>query len=65
MARTYPAVDRIDFPLGDPETGGSSEPGPRAIHVQWQDIAGNWSTPLVIDAWVEKPASMPTPGDLG
>jgi spore germination protein YaaH len=64
-ARTYPAAERIDFPLADPDTGGSSEPGPRSIHVQWRDIAGNWSTPLTLEVWVEQPIGMPTPEDLG
>ena len=43
--RTYPAVERIEFPLGDESTGGSAEEGPRSIHVQWRDLAGNWSMP--------------------
>ncbi|MFV2062572.1 MAG: glycoside hydrolase family 18 protein [Chloroflexota bacterium] len=64
-ARTYPAADRIDFPLADPETGGSGESGPRSIQVQWRDIAGNWSTPLTLEVWVQEPTGMPTPGDLG
>jgi spore germination protein YaaH len=63
-ARTYPAVDRVEFPLGDPETGGSDEDGPRSIHVQWRDLAGNWSVPLVIEAHVIKPQSTRTPADL-
>ena len=62
--RTYPASERIDFPLGDESTGGSSEPGPRSIHVQWRDIAGNWSPPLVVDAWVVDPVTSETPEDL-
>jgi len=62
--RTYPASERIEFPLGDAETGGSAEPGPRSIHVQWRDVAGNWSAPLVIEAWVVEPASSATPDDL-
>ena len=62
--RTYPATDRIEFPLADPETGGSSEPGPRSIHVQWRDLAGNWSRPLVIEAWVVDPVASETPDDL-
>jgi hypothetical protein len=62
--RTYPATDRIEFPLADPETGGSSEPGPRSIHVQWRDLAGNWSRPLVIEAWVVDPVASATPDDL-
>jgi len=62
--RSYPASERIEFPLGDPETGGSSEPGPRSIHVQWRDVAGNWSAPVVIDAWVVEPASSVTPDDI-
>jgi hypothetical protein len=62
--RTYPAVERIDFPLADESTGGSAEPGPRSIHVQWRDVAGNWSAPVVIEAWVVDPAASTTPGDL-
>ncbi len=54
--RTYPAVDRIDFPLGDASTGGSAADGPRSIHVQWRDLAGNWSVPVVIDAYVLDPS---------
>ncbi len=62
--RTYPAVDRIEFPLGDQETGGSAEEGPRSIHVQWRDLAGNWSTPVVLEAHVIKPLTTATPADL-
>jgi len=62
--RSYPAAERITFPLGDEATGGSSEAGPRAIHVQWRDLAGNWSVPLVIDAWTVDPVGPPTPDDL-
>ena len=60
VGRTYPATDGIDFPLGDPETGGDAEDGPRAVQVQWRDLAGNWSTPIVIDLWAEAPE--PAPG---
>ena len=62
--RTYPASERIDVPLGDESTGGSAEPGPRSIHVQWRDLAGNWSPPLVIEAWVVDPATSEAPEDL-
>jgi hypothetical protein len=62
--RTYPAVDRIDFPLGDESTGGSSADGPRSIHVQWRDLAGNWSVPVVIEAHVLDPVATTTPADL-
>lgn len=62
--RTYPAVDRIEFPLGDEATGGSPADGPRSIHVQWRDLAGNWSVPLVIEAQVLSPTSTRTPADL-
>jgi hypothetical protein len=64
VGRTYPAVQRIDFPLGDESTGGSSEDGPRSIYVQWRDLAGNWSMPLVIEAWVIDPVASRTPADL-
>ncbi len=62
--RTYPAVDRVDFPLGDESTGGSSAEGPRSIHVQWRDLAGNWSAPVVIEAHVIDPVATQTPADL-
>jgi hypothetical protein len=62
--RTYPAAERIEVPLGEPELGGSAEDGPRAIRVQWRDIAGNWSPPLVIEAWAQDPVAAPTPQDL-
>ena len=64
--RSYPATASTDveFPLGDESTGGATEPGPRDIHVQWRDIAGNWSEPLVIEAWVLDPLTSPTPEDL-
>jgi hypothetical protein len=58
-------AERIDFPLADSDTGSSSDPGPRSIYVQWRDIAGNWSTPLALEVWVEQPIGMPTPEDLG
>jgi hypothetical protein len=63
-ARTYPAVERIEFPLGDEATGGSLTEGPRSIHVQWRDLAGNWSTPIVIEAFAIEPATTLTPDDL-
>jgi hypothetical protein len=62
--RTYPAVERIDFPLGDESTGGSLEDGPRSIAVQWRDLAGNWSVPLVLEAYAIDPLSSSTPDDL-
>lgn len=62
--RSYPASDRIDFPLGDEETGGSSEPGPRSVHVQWRDVAGNWSAPLVIAVHTLEPATSATPASM-
>jgi len=46
------------------ETGGSPEAGPRSIHVQWRDVAGNWSPPLLIQAWAVDPAGSATPDDL-
>ncbi|MEX1296152.1 MAG: glycoside hydrolase family 18 protein [Candidatus Limnocylindrales bacterium] len=64
VGRTYPAVERIEFPLADPETGGSPEEGPRSIHVQWRDLAGNWSTPVVLEAHVLDPATTAAPADL-
>jgi GH18 family chitinase len=62
--RTYPASERIEFPLADEETGGSPEAGPRSIHVQWRDIAGNWSPPLVLEVMAVDPTRSETPGDL-
>ena len=44
-ARPTRAVERVTVPLGDPAIGGSGEDGPRTIHVQWRDLAGNWSPP--------------------
>lgn len=64
VGRTYPAVERLEFPLGDPGTGGSSEEGPRSIHVQWRDLAGNWSTPVVLETHVLDPVTTATPADL-
>ena len=64
VGRTYPAVERIEFPLGDPETGGSAEEGPRSIHVQWRDLAGNWSIPVVLEVQVVRPETTETPADL-
>lgn len=61
LGRTFPATTRVVLPLGDPAVGGSPEPGPRSIHVQWRDLAGNWSIPLVIRAWAASPASAPVP----
>ena len=62
--RTYPAVERVEFPLGDEATGGSETEGPRSIYVQWRDIAGNWSVPVVIEAHVLSPDATTTPADL-
>jgi spore germination protein YaaH len=64
QGRTYPAVERIEFPLGDESTGGSAAEGPRSIHVQWRDLAGNWSAPIVIEAHVIDPKASRTPADL-
>jgi len=64
IGRSYPAVDRIEFPLADEETGGSAEEGPRSIHVQWRDLAGNWSIPVVLEAHVLDPRTTATPADL-
>lgn len=58
--RTYPATEIIEFPLGDPATGGDAEDGARAVHVQWRDLAGNWSAPIVLDMWVEDPNPAPS-----
>ncbi len=62
--RTYPAVERVEFPLADEATGGSSAEGPRSIYVQWRDIAGNWSVPVAIEAHVLAPETTQTPADL-
>jgi hypothetical protein len=64
VGQTYPAVERIEFPLGDPSTGGSDVEGPRSIHVQWRDLAGNWSIPVVLEAHVLDPDTTATPADL-
>jgi hypothetical protein len=32
--------------------------------VQWRDLAGNWSTPLVIEVQVMDPSTTRTPADL-
>jgi hypothetical protein len=61
LGRTFPATARVVLPLGDPAVGGSADPGPRSIHVQWRDLAGNWSIPLVIRAWAASPAAAPVP----
>ena len=62
--RSYPATDRIEFALADQETGGSPESGPRSVHVQWRDLAGNWSVPIVIEVHVLDPVASTTPEDL-
>jgi spore germination protein YaaH len=64
VGRSYPAIERLAFPLGDEETGGSADPGPRSIHVQWRDLAGNWSLPVVVEAYVMDPVGSTTPDDL-
>ena len=48
---------------GDASTGGSSTDGPRSIHVQWRDLAGNWSVPIVIEAQVLDPDTTATPAE--
>ncbi len=63
-ARSYPATERIEFPLADEETGGSPESGPRSVYVQWRDVAGNWSAPIVIEVHVLDPVASTTPEDL-
>ena len=62
--RSYPATDRVEFALADEETGGSPESGPRSVHVQWRDLAGNWSVPIVIEVHVLDPVASTTPEDL-
>jgi hypothetical protein len=32
--------------------------------VQWRDLAGNWSVPLVLEAYAIDPLSSSTPDDL-
>jgi spore germination protein YaaH len=55
VGRTFPASRVVSVPLGDPAIGGTDEPGQRDIHVQWRDVAGNWSAPLVISVWADDP----------
>jgi spore germination protein YaaH len=74
---TYPAAERVSWslitgstlrpPKGSRQparTAASSRPGRRTIHVQWRDIAGNWSEPRQIAVW-HRPgggsAPIPTP----
>jgi len=36
--------------------------GTRTIHVQWRDVAGNWSTPVAVDVWYAPAGSVePSP----
>ena len=56
-------MDRIDFPLGDESTGGSLQDGPRSIHVQWRDLAGDQRL-VVIEVQVIDPVATATPADL-
>lgn len=40
--------------------------GVRSIHVQWRDVAGNWSSPITLDVWYAPegsvmPPATPTP----
>jgi hypothetical protein len=32
-------------------TGSHPIQGPRSIFVQWRDVAGNWSAPVLLDVW--------------
>jgi spore germination protein YaaH len=59
LGRTFPASRAVTVPLGDPAIGGTDEPGRRDIHLQWRDIAGNWSAPLVISVWADDPDGGP------
>ncbi len=34
-----------------PDASPAAVAGTRTIHVQWQDVAGNWSVPLAVDVW--------------
>ena len=45
------AVEPGQTPPPSPDPGRSlpAAPAPLSIHVQWRDIAGNWSTPVTID----------------
>lgn len=52
-AITFPATDAVRVATDDPATGGTDTAGPRTIHVQWRDLAGNWSPPVVLKAWAD------------
>ena len=59
VGRTFPASRSVTVPLGDPAIGGSEDPGQRDIHIQWRDVAGNWSAPLLISVWANDPDGGP------
>lgn len=58
VGRTYPAATSLAWRLDDPDAGGSAQAGQRSVHVQWRDVAGNWSEPVI--ATIEFDAGPPT-----
>ncbi len=40
------AVEPDQSPLPSSDPGPSAAPVPLRVHIQWRDIAGNWSTPI-------------------
>jgi spore germination protein YaaH len=57
MGRTYPATDKIDWPLDDPAVGGSAALGARKVYAQWRDVAGNWSAPISTTVNLDQPTT--------
>ena len=52
-----PEPDPSLAPTAAPEPPAASALEPLAIHVQWRDIAGNWSEPLVLRVLLDAASS--------
>jgi spore germination protein YaaH len=65
---TFPVTDRLSVELADAQLGAGFGQGESRVHVQWRDIAGNWSAPVSVAFWspvavVASPAPLPSRGD--
>jgi hypothetical protein len=46
-------ADASPAPSAAPSPPAASELEPVTIHVQWRDVAGNWSAPVPVKVWLD------------
>ncbi len=59
----------LPSPTGGPTPTPALVAGVRSIHIQWRDVAGNWSAPVSIDVWYAPegsvmPSATPSPAPM-